>query len=108
MNTNEQADWEAFQSGDVAALWRLVYDPPRSWRFVSFPGDFEIIGKSLVETIGAEQAALLEQARAIKDRAHLDATRVAIEAFVRGHPGDPTAISAALAYVHAENRLTKR
>jgi hypothetical protein len=98
----------SFEKGDVEALWRLVRNPPRSWRFTWFPGDFEIIGQSLEQTIGVEQAALLREVRAIHDEASLASARHAIEAFVREHPGDSTAISAGLSHVSAEQLLNAR
>ena len=101
----EDEEMQAFEMGDVEALWRLVRNPPRSWRLTWFPGDCEIIGQTLEQTIGVAQASLLREARAIHDKASLGSARLAIEAFVREHPGDSTAISAGLSYVAAEHVL---
>ncbi len=94
-----------FEEGDVEAFWRLVHNPPREWRFVWFPGDLEVVGQSLEETVGVEQAALLRRARSIGSPDELPLVRAAIEDFIRAHPGDPTAISAGLSYVLAEDAM---
>jgi hypothetical protein len=98
-------DHRLFGHGDVEALWRLVHNPPRWWKFWWFPGDVEIIGKSFEETLGSEGATLLRTTRNINTSADLHTARGAVEAFARAHPGDATAISAARDCVFAEKRL---
>jgi hypothetical protein len=105
--TNYNHELAAFARGDVEAYWRLVRHPPREWRFTWFPGDVEILGQSLEETIGIEQATLLQSMRALADANDLPQARQTLEEFVRDHPGDMTAISAGFAYTLAEERLTR-
>lgn len=98
-------DYRRFDQGDPEALWRLVRNPPRWWRFVWFPGDVDFAGKTPAESWGVEQAELLQLAASIKTPDQLAVARATIEAFVAAHPGDPTAISAGRSYVLAEHRL---
>lgn len=98
-------DHRRFDEGDAEALWRLVRNPPRWWRFVWFPGDVDFLGKTPEESWGIEQAELLRLAASIKTQDDLAAARLALETFVAAHPGDPTAISAGRSYVLAERGL---
>lgn len=98
-------DHRHFDYDDIDALWRLVRNPPRWWRFVWFPGDVEFVGKTLAESWGDAQAAVLQLIASIKTADDLAAARLPIETFVATHPGDSTAISAARAYVDAERAL---
>lgn len=99
-------DWRGFEAGDPDALWRLVRNPPRWWRFMWFPGDMEVIGKTNEELYGAERARLMQSALNVRDVEELAASRTAIDSFVIAHPGDSTAISAARHWLYAERRLS--
>ena len=98
-------DYRRFDRGDSAALWRLVRNPPRWWRFIWFPGDVDFVGKTLEESWGTEQAELLTITKAIKTQEDLTKAVAAVEEFVGTHCGDPTAISAARNCVYAERSL---
>jgi hypothetical protein len=101
-------DHRRFDRGDPQALWRMVRNPPNWWKFWWFPGDVDFVGKTLEEAWGDDAATLLVMSKNIKTWDDLRAAQVAVDKFVKTHPGDPTAISAARDCVFAERQLRSR